>query len=60
MGQAINVEFTGPDVSIDVTGIKGAQCELETRDIEKAIGVVQQRTKTPDYRIAPPRVMRKA
>ena len=37
------------DVSIDAVGFKGPDCERATRALEEALGVVQQRTKKPEY-----------
>ncbi len=37
------------DISIDAIGFKGPDCERATRALEEALGVVQQRTKKPEY-----------
>ena len=37
------------DISIDAVGFKGLDCEKATRALEEALGVVQQRSKKPEY-----------
>ena len=37
------------DISIDAVGFKGPDCEKATRALEGALGVVQQRSKKPEY-----------
>ena len=37
------------DISIDAVGFKGPDCEKATRALEEALGVVQQRSKKPEY-----------
>jgi hypothetical protein len=40
---------TQGDISIDAVGFKGPNCEKATRALEDALGVVQQRSKKPEY-----------
>ncbi|MGZ4961689.1 MAG: DUF2997 domain-containing protein [Limisphaerales bacterium] len=37
------------DVSIDAVGFKGADCEQATDYLERALGVVANRVKKPEY-----------
>ena len=37
------------DISIDAVGFKGPDGERATRALEEAVGVVQQRSKKPEY-----------
>ena len=37
------------DISIDAVGFKGPDCERATRALEEALGVIQLRTKKPEY-----------
>lgn len=37
------------EVSIQVSGVKGAECERLTREIEQALGMVQTRQHTSEY-----------
>ena len=37
-------------VKIDVDGVKGKACTLLTADVEKALGVVKNRTEKAEYR----------
>jgi hypothetical protein len=41
----------GPDgkVSLETRGLKGQSCLAETRGLEKALGRVVRREKTPEY-----------
>lgn len=46
------IQFTIDDngeVSIQVLGVKGAECERVTREIELALGVVHTRQHTSEY-----------
>lgn len=46
------IEFTiGPDgeVRIAVKGVKGEACDLLTRDIEQALGIVTAKEHTSEY-----------
>jgi hypothetical protein len=52
MANRREIQFTIDDngeVSIQVLGVKGAECERITREIELALGVVQQRTHTSEF-----------
>lgn len=42
------VSATG-EVSIDAVGFKGADCEKATAYLEKALGVVGNKSKKPEY-----------
>jgi len=42
------VSATG-EIKIDAVGFKGADCEQATRFLEEALGVVNQRSKKPEY-----------
>jgi hypothetical protein len=44
----ILVSPTG-DISIDALGFKGADCEKATAYLEKALGIVGQKTKKPEH-----------
>ena len=39
------------NVSIQVKGVAGAECEKLTREIEAALGIVSERTRTSEYYI---------
>jgi hypothetical protein len=43
--------FIGPDgeVRIVTHGLKGQACLTETKDLEKAVGEVKNREKTPEF-----------
>lgn len=47
------------DVQIEGHGLVGPECLSLTVDLEQALGVVQNRQLTPDYRRRPPLVKRK-
>jgi fructose-specific phosphotransferase system component IIB len=49
MAQRIEIEIKGSDVKIEAIGFTGSACELETREVEQALGVVSERTKKPEY-----------
>jgi hypothetical protein len=52
MGEKQQIEFViRPDGSVEerVTGISGPDCEKVTDAIEKALGEVTRRERTPDY-----------
>ena len=37
------------EIQIDAVGFKGPDCELATKFLEEALGVVGQKTKKPEY-----------
>ena len=37
------------EISIDANGFEGADCEAATRELEKALGMVDQRHRKPEY-----------
>jgi hypothetical protein len=37
------------DIAIEGVGFKGADCEHATRYMEEALGVVEQRSRKPEY-----------
>lgn len=45
----INISADGEDVDIQVSGFEGAACLEATAEIEKALGVVEKKKKTPEY-----------
>ena len=48
------IDFTIDDegnVSIEVKGVAGADCEKLTREIEEALGIVSERSRTSEYYI---------
>lgn len=52
MANRREIQFTIDDngeVSIQVIGVKGAECERITREIELALGVVSSRQHTSEY-----------
>ena len=52
MASRREIQFTIDDngnVSIQVVGVKGEECERLTREIEQALGVVNSRTHTSEY-----------
>ena len=52
MAQRREIQFTINDngeVSIQVVGVKGADCEQLTREMEAALGIVQSRQHTSEY-----------
>jgi len=52
MAQRREIQFTIDDngeVSIQVLGVKGPECERITREIELALGVVSSRQHTSEY-----------
>ncbi len=52
MAQRREIQFTIDDngeVSIQVVGVKGAECERLTREMEAALGIVQSRQHTSEY-----------
>lgn len=52
MAQRREIQFTIDDngeVSIQVLGVKGADCERLTREMEEALGIVQTRQHTSEY-----------
>lgn len=40
------------NVSVEVKGVSGPECERITREMEEALGIVSQRTRTSEYYIA--------
>ena len=40
---------TTAEIQIDAVGFKGPDCEKATRFLEEALGVVNNRTKKPEY-----------
>ena len=54
MAKRREIQFTIDDegnVSLQVKGVEGADCEALTRDIEEALGVVRSRERTSEYYI---------
>ncbi|HAN32080.1 MAG TPA: hypothetical protein DCQ06_10825 [Myxococcales bacterium] len=54
MAKRREIQFTIDDegnVSLQVKGVEGADCESLTRDIEEALGVVRSRERTSEYYI---------
>ncbi len=52
MAQRREIQFTineQGEVSIQVKGVKGAECERITREIEEALGIVQARQHTSEF-----------
>ncbi len=52
MAQRREIQFTIDDngeVSIQVLGVKGAECEKLTREMEEALGIVTTRQHTSEY-----------
>ncbi len=52
MAQRREIQFTIDDngeVSIQVLGVKGADCEKLTREMEEALGIVKTRQHTSEY-----------
>ena len=52
MANRREIQFTideNGEVSIQVLGVKGAECEKLTREIEEALGIVQVRQHTSEY-----------
>jgi uncharacterized protein YaiE (UPF0345 family) len=52
MAQRREIQFTIDDngeVSIQVLGVKGAECEKLTREMEEALGIVKVRQHTSEY-----------
>lgn len=52
MAQRREIQFTIDDngeVSIQVLGVKGAECEKLTREMEEALGIVKARQHTSEY-----------
>jgi hypothetical protein len=52
MASRREIQFTideNGEVSIQVLGVKGAECERITREIEQALGVVSARQHTSEY-----------
>ncbi len=39
----------GGEIQIDAVGFKGPDCEMATRFLEEALGVVGQKIKKPEY-----------
>lgn len=54
----IDIDANG-NVQIEGHGIKGADCETLTKDLEKALGTVEKRAKKAEYHQRP-EVRRKA
>ena len=48
-GPRIEIEIKGSEVKIDAIGFTGSACELETREVEEALGVVLEREKKPEF-----------
>ena len=40
---------TTGEIQIDAVGFKGPDCEQATKFLEEALGVVEQKTKKPEY-----------
>ena len=54
MASRKQIDFTIDEegnVSIQVKGVAGAECEKLTREIEEALGIVSERTRTSEYYI---------
>lgn len=54
MANRREIQFTIDEegnVSLEVKGVEGADCEKLTREIEEALGVVQSRERTSEYYI---------
>lgn len=54
MASRKQIDFTIDEegnVSIQVKGVAGAECEKLTREIEEALGVVSDRSRTSEYYI---------
>ena len=50
MSRSIEVIVTPTgEIKIDAVGFKGADCEQATKFLEAALGVVNERTKKPEY-----------
>jgi hypothetical protein len=52
MAERREIQFTiddNGDVSIQVLGVKGAECERLTREMEEALGIVKARQHTSEY-----------
>lgn len=52
MAQRREIQFTidaDGNVSLQVLGVKGADCEKLTREIEEALGLVQSRERTSEF-----------
>ena len=50
MSRSIEVLVTPTgEIKIDAVGFKGADCEQATKFLEAALGLVNERTKKPDY-----------
>lgn len=45
----IEIEIKGAEVRIEAIGFSGSACELETRDVEAALGVTTEKTLKPEY-----------
>ena len=54
MASRKQIDFTIDEegnVSIEVKGVAGADCEKLTREIEEALGIVSERSRTSEYYI---------
>lgn len=52
MAQRREIQFTidaDGNVSLQVLGVKGADCEKLTREMEEALGLVQSRERTSEF-----------
>ena len=50
MNRTIEIIIGTPgEIQIDAVGFKGADCEMATRFLEEALGVVRQKIKKPEY-----------
>ncbi|MCO4761255.1 MAG: DUF2997 domain-containing protein [Myxococcales bacterium] len=55
MAKRREIQFTideDGNVSLQVKGAEGGECEALTRDIEEALGVVQSRERTSEFYIS--------